>query len=90
MNSHVHRVAALVVIDLHVVEVSAEASVFFGLDGNAIGASTIDCNRTCITGEHKSWTCADVECLYWLGNAVSKGSSEAEAKTEQRSNDRCS
>ncbi len=83
-------VAVLAVIDLYSIEVPSEIGILFCLDNNAIGTSTIDGNRACIAGEHERWTCADGECMCWLGHTVSKSSSEAETKSEQRSNERSS
>ena len=88
MSSNVHRVAVLAVIDLYVIEISSEAGVLSGLDDNAIGASSIDINRACIAGEYERRTFTDGECMCWLGNAVSKGPSDTETKSEERANER--
>lgn len=59
MDGHIHRAAALAIIDLDVVEVSSEAGILCGLDDNAIRASSMNGHRTCIAGEHERWTCTD-------------------------------
>ena len=87
MNSHVHSAAALVVIDLYIIEVSTEAGILCRLDDNATRASFIDCNRACIAGEHERRACTNCECLRWLDHTVSKGPSDTETKSENRSNE---
>ena len=88
MDGHVHSVAALAVIDRYIFEVSSKASILCRPDDNATRASAIDCNRACITGEdQRCWTPTDWKRACWLSSAISKGSSDTEAKSEKRSNE---
>lgn len=87
MNGHGHRVAALAVSNLDIIEISSEAGILGGLDDNARRVSALDCHRACIASEHERWTCTDWECTRWLSHTVSKGLSDPETESEKRSNE---